>query len=268
MTIVVGAASPDGIVLGADSRTTFSDGTRFRIASDAAEKIFELDERFGVATYGIAFIGTRTVNGLMDEFVAGIAKEDCPNVESFAEALGDFFHERFIAEYGEEEEDKGWHLGFVVAGYDEAGIGHVAEVGVPGPTLVATGVNTADLGCLWRGQTDVIARLVKGVDGEALSQTMEVEDDLREKIAGLEYILLHPTTLQDAADMVSFMVRTTIDMQRFSDGIAQAPGLVPGCGGQTQLLAVTRNGVEWISKRWLVGPSRPGWAEGSAEHGY
>lgn len=265
MTILVGAASPDGIVLGADSRMTLSDGQRHRIASDSTDKLFELDGRFGVATYGIAFVGQRTINGLMDEFIAGVNEGDCPDVETFANALGSFFHGRFEAQFGESDE-QGWHLGFVVAGYDESGIGHVWEVGVPGPAVLSTSINSADLGVLWRGQTDSIARLIKGVDLTSLQQATEVDDELSDALARLEYILLHPSTLQDAADMVSFLVRTTIDMQRFSDGTGQFPGLVPGCGGQTQLLAVTRSGVEWISKRPLVGPSQPGFlGEGSVQ---
>lgn len=70
MTIVVGAASPDGIVLAADSRTTLSDGVRHRISTDSAEKVFELNDSFGVATYGMAVIGKQTITGLMDQFVA------------------------------------------------------------------------------------------------------------------------------------------------------------------------------------------------------
>jgi hypothetical protein len=270
LTIVVGAASPDGIVLGADSRTTYLQGDRHRISSDAADKVFELGEQFGVATYGGAFIGYQTINGLMDEFVANVDDESVADIETFSTALGEFFNERFIAEYGEPGggAGQGWEIGFVVAGY-QAGIGHVREVGVPGPIILDTGVTTAQGGALWRGQTDVIARLIKGYDGSALEQAgKDLPQEARDELAQLEYIVLHPTTLQDAADMVSFLVRTTIDMQRFSDGTALSPGLVPGCGGQTQLLAVTRSGVEWISKRWLVGPSRPGWAEGSMEQGY
>jgi hypothetical protein len=265
VTIVVGAASPDGIVLAADSRTTLSDGQRHRISTDAADKVFELNSRFGVATYGMAGIGHRTINGLMDEFVATADEDVCANVERFANALGAFFHERFVAAFGATETE-GWPLGFVVAGYDDAGIGHVWEVGIPGPTVGKTLVNTADRGTLWRGQVDVIGRLIKGVDWNAIqAASISFDKQVQEPLERLEYILLQPVTLQDAADMASFLVRTTIDMQRFSDGTVLAQGLIPGCGGRTQMLAVKRSGVEWISRRRLTGASRPGWAEGSAE---
>lgn len=265
MTIVVGAASPDGIVLAADSRTTLNDGQRHRISTDTADKVFELNGKFGVAIYGMARIGLRTINGLMDEFVATVDDAACVDVQTFANAVGAFFHDRFIAAEGTPT-GAGWPLGFVVAGYDEAGIGHVWEVSIPGPDVKQTPVNTADQGALLRGQVDVIGRLIKGVDWNALgaaSHSFEGAD--QETLERLEYILLHPVTLQDAADFVSFLVRTTIDMQRFSDGTALAQGLVPGCGGRTQMLAVKRSGVEWINRRRLTGPSRLGWAEGGAE---
>lgn len=262
MTIVVGAASPDGIVLAADSRTTLSDGQRHRISSDSADKLFELNNQFGVATYGMAFIGQRTINGLMDEFVATVDEGACADGESFTNALGQFFHERFEAELGGADL-QGWPLGFVVAGYDDAGIGRMWEANIPGPAIRQTQVNTADQGTLWRGQVDVIGRLVKGVDANALlAAEISFDQEVQDQLDKLEYILLQPITLQDAADLASFLVRTTIDMQRFSDGTALAPGLIPGCGGRTQMLAVKRGGVDWINKRRLTGPSRAGVAEG------
>jgi hypothetical protein len=266
MTIVVGAASPDGIVLAADSRTTLSDGQRHRIATDSAEKLFGLQNRFGVATYGTALLGDQTINGVMNEFVAAADEDPCQDVETFAKTLGAFFTDRFNQVYPEyEATPSGWPLGFVVAGYDSAGVGHVWEVGVPGPVVSEqTDVTTRVRGLLWRGQGDVIGRLVKGIDYLALGAAdVELPDEIVETLKKLEYILLMPATLQDAVDLAAFLVRTTVDMQRFSDGTAFSPGLVPGCGGEIQMLAVTPTGVDWISRRWFVGPTRPGLAEGS-----
>lgn len=266
MTIVVAAASPDGIVLGADSRTTLSDGLRHRISTDAADKVFALGD-FGVATYGLALIGQRTINGLMDEFIATTDEDEaCSGVEEFTKKLAAFFNERYEAEYGPNHAEPGWSLGFIVAGYDTFGIGHAWEVGIPGPIVRQTNINTVERGALWRGQVDVIGRLIKGVDWNALTAAeIDFDEATSASLGRLEYVLLLPVTLQDAVDMTSFLVRTTIDMQRFSDGTSLAPGLIPGCGGRTQILAVTRSSVEWVSRRWLTGPSRPGWAEGGAE---
>ena len=48
-------------------------------------------------------------------------------------------------------------------------------------------------------------------------------------------------------DYATFLVRTTIDMQRFSDGTVAHPGLVPGCGGPIHSLVVERSFVRWAS---------------------
>jgi 20S proteasome alpha/beta subunit len=55
VTVVVGVAAPDGVVLAADSRTTsFPDGmgdqARYRIITDTADKLFTIRDRFAVAT--------------------------------------------------------------------------------------------------------------------------------------------------------------------------------------------------------------------------
>src|SRR4051794_8524288 len=98
MTIVVGVAAPDGLVLAADSRTTRVVDQRYRISSDAAHKVFALCGRFGVATYGAAFIGTNTIAGEMDEFVAELTTGGVPDdVEHLAEALGSFFQTRAVS---------------------------------------------------------------------------------------------------------------------------------------------------------------------------
>lgn len=268
MTVIVGAASPEGVVLGSDSRTTLSEGQRHRIRSDFGEKVFAVHGRFGVATYGIAGIGEKTIAGLMQEFIAQDVESDHEDGAAFARRLGDFFDRVFREQRegdGQPEPEQGWVLGFLVAGYDDAGIGHIWEVGVPGPTLTETPVTTAALGVLWRGQTDVIRRLIKGFDADELQAAgVDVAERTLDELRKLEYILLMPITLQDACDFTSFLIRTTIDMQRFSDGTSHFPGLIPACGGAIQLLAVTGRGVEWISRARLTAASRPGWAEGAA----
>jgi Proteasome subunit len=103
MTIIVGVASPDGVVLASDSRTTSTEGDRYRIRSDTAQKVFAVDRRFGVATCGIAFIGADTIAGVMDRF---LAQEDVGaerTIDEFVGALRRFFTDRlckWLAEIG------------------------------------------------------------------------------------------------------------------------------------------------------------------------
>jgi hypothetical protein len=285
MTIIVGITTPDGVILASDSRTTRGDESGHRIISDSAQKVFEIG-RFGVATTGLAFIAGNTIAGLMDQFLAQFGEDDAKDVDTFANVLGEFFDARFgawIAEAGTreaegddqgdepegrgegegnkaEEEEDGWDTGtlgfaltFLVAGYDAEGIGHIHEVKLPGPERGSHSPNTANHGTIWRGQTDVITRMLKGVDmaGLRLPDDGLSEEVLKEIVDGfdlLEYVHLFPVTVQDAVDYSSFLIRTTIDMQRFSDGTLAQPGLIPGCGGPLQILVVERSGTRWATK--------------------
>ncbi len=263
MTIVVGVAAPDGLILAADSRTTFTDGERTRVASDSAEKIFRLCKgRFGVACYGTALFQYKTVAGHIDEFEAGL---DSPpeDVGVLADQLGRWFQDSVLDAYrvdGQEwEPDFGAQLGFLMAGYDHEGVGKLIDVKVPGPDgprIETTDVSTTNIGVLFEGQTDVIRRLLGGVDSDALVESgVEVSSDVSNALGDLEYKLLMPLTLQDAIDCATFLIRTTIGMQRFSDGTAGKPGGVPGCGGAIRVLAVSRKDSLWVARPDLALPA-------------
>lgn len=93
------------------------------------------------------------------------------------------------------------------------------------------------------------------------------DDEAKEAIQGLEYIVpFWNFALQDAVDYASYIVRTTIDTQRFTDGVASTPGSSPTCGGPIQIVALTaRGGVGWLRRTALRGDPRPGRAEGAQE---
>ena len=85
----------------------------------------------------------------------------------------------------------------------------------------------------WRGQTDVISRLVKGVDMNALAAAAQADgkqqhvDELKATFVGIEYLIpFNAMTLQDAVDFAIFAIRTTIDTQRLTYGLlrSRAPG--------------------------------------------
>lgn len=257
MTIVVGVAAPDGLILAADSRTTFMPGGsrgRTRVGSDSVQKVFPLYGRYGVACYGAMFVDGKTVGGQMDEFEASTPEP--ANIGELTSTLGAFFEDRIVgglAASGKPwRRGQRWQLGFLAAGYDDSRVGHLVDVRVPeseGPGIFPSGASTADIGVAWRGQDDVINRLVGGVDSNTLfASGVHVSDALHEALASLEYNLMRPITAQDAVDWATFLIRTTVEMQRFSDGTRAQPGGVPGCGGVIRILHVTRRGVEWVSR--------------------
>lgn len=262
MTIIVGAASPVGIVLASDSRMTDIRGERHRVRSDSTRKVFSLCETFGAATYGVGFIGQKTIDGLIDEFVATGEIDARTPLDDVAGALQGFFSARLreqARELGVSLPPQGvYPLCFLIAGYNDQGIGLLREVGIPDDDNVRqTGVDTARLGALPRGQTYVIRRLMEGIDPRAADEAGDaIEKAVRGTLDDLHYRVNYPVTLQDAVDLATFWIKTTIAVERFTDGTYQVPGAVPSCGGPIQVLSVLRAGAHWIEQpRVRVAPA-------------
>ena len=60
----------------------------------------------------------------------------------------------------------------------------------------------------------------------------------------LAYKRNFPPSVQEAIDFATFLVRTTIDMQRFSAGTIGFPDRGASCGGAVHAVCVTPMGVE------------------------
>src|SRR5579863_2195769 len=142
--------------------------------------------------------------------------------------------------------EKSWSIDtitFIVAGYDADGVGRASFAIVPdGPTHER---NTEYGGPLWIGQTDVLARIIKGFNWElnALEFVKEARAQgkkVDEELSKLEYLINWGTmTLQDAVDFCVLMTRMTEGIQRFSDGTAMNPGGIPGVGGHVNVATIT-----------------------------
>jgi hypothetical protein len=269
MTIVVAVATPEGLVLAGDSRATLvAENDRHRIASDSVQKVFKVG-RFGVANYGSLMIGGETVAGLMDQFEAALEDEPSEDAAELTERLGRFFADRFEAvlrEAGEEwdVDTQGAALGFLVGGYDSDGVGHLHLVTVP-ETEPAPDVTTVTRGMLWQGQAEAINRLIYGYDALGLAVAeVEPSEEVGDALSGLQYELNYPLTIQDGVDCACFLVRTVVDVQRFTFATAAYADEweVPGCGGPVQVLAIERSGPRWVEQLELTAPKRPGAAEG------
>lgn len=254
MTIVVAVACPEGLVLGADSRATVYGESAARVATDYAQKLFAVSERFGAATFGWGFLDGNTVAGMMEEFEA--QTKPARHVGEAVERLKEFFGDRLkrhLEKGLDEPPAEGVDvLGFVVGGYDEQGVGRLRTLYLPSGTVV-DGASTAaaECGATWEGEIDVLIRLVKGWDAARID-TSEWPEEQRQALEQSEYLTsFTQMALQDAVDFAAFAIRTTIDMQRFSDGTVGAPGRFPSCGGSAELLAITSRGLQWLQETKL-----------------
>ena len=70
-------------------------------------------------------------------------------------------------------------LGFLVSGYDDAGVGEAWEVTLPGRAVEQIATTTNGGGAAWRGQSDVVTRMVRGADLELLVRLAAVNEKYR-----------------------------------------------------------------------------------------
>lgn len=254
MTIVVAVACPEGLVLGADSRSSTFGDRGGRVATDHTQKVFSVADRFGVVTFGYAFVDGNTIAGVMEEFEA--QTEPPQNIDQAAERLRDYFHKRLEKHFDAYPNDKPPEgadaLGFIIGGYDDKGVGRIKLLYLPTKTLhdgAATAAN--ECGAHWDGETQVLSRLVKGWCAVSIDTTGWPQEHL-DALEKASYLTpFGRMALQDAVDFATFAIRTTIDMQRFSDGTVASPGSFPTCGGTAELVAITRRGLQWLQETKL-----------------
>jgi hypothetical protein len=278
MSVAVGVAAAEGLALCVDSRTTQRRDEaepHYRVASNSAEKLYLADGRFAIATYGIATIGGKTIRTLMEEFTPSADLE----LGAYAAALGDYFHGKLGAvtphRRGDyvKAGDMSWPLGFMLVGFDPAGVGHILDIKVRavGARVQSAEPTTENPGVVPRGQVDAIERLLDGLDWSGLEAAgVDLDAEQQDRMRLLRYDLILPTTVDDAVQLAEFLVTTQVGMQSHSDGTYASPKRVPGCGGVVRSAGVDRRGVYWIRNagRAVVGQARPGAVSAQADEAH
>ena len=97
-------------------------------------------------------------------------------------------------------------LGFLVGGYDAAGVGEAWEVILPDRIIEPIATTADGGGAAWRGQSDVVTRLIRGSDLELLERLADAHQ-LGEELHQL-------TPLLDACGY-----RIPFDSMNLQDGI-------------------------------------------------
>lgn len=272
MTVAIAVVSADGVVVAADSRTTFQIGENAptRVLSDYSHKVFQAGGN-AITTYGWAFLLDRNIAGHMAEFAQQDGVNDL-STDELANRLATFFGDRFNRHIAEGRDAAPGPdqiaLGMLVGGYVD-GRGKTFEVLFPGAQVQPRNDSVDNPGAAWRGQTDVISRLIKGVDMNALSVSAEADGkighvkELTQTFAGIEYLIpFQAMNLQDAVDFAIFLIRTTIDAQRLTYGILRSPGSWPGVGGPIEIATVTAtDGFHWVQRTQVQAERKAGEAE-------
>lgn len=277
MTLAVTVVCQDGVVVAADSRTTLANHRMLRVGSDFTHKVFE-SGGVAVATYGEAFVADRSIASHMAEF-AVVEAGNCDHPGPTARKLAAFFGDRYDAHVdelaAEETPPPGVAaLGFLVSGYDDAGVGEAWEVTLPDRSVDTIATTANGGGAAWRGQSDVVTRIVRGSDLELLER-LAAAHRFTEELRALEPLLdacsyripFDSMNLQDGIDFAVLCIRTTIDVQRLTLGpVATTPEFSwPGVGGPIEIATVTpRRGFGWVQRTSVQGERPAGMAEGQA----
>jgi hypothetical protein len=269
LTVAIAVTVADGIVLAADSRTTAQLGGVYRAVSDTTDKVFVVSSR-AVATFGWAFLERRSIAAHMAEY-AVVGTKSGDTVKEFAESLIAHFDPKVKAAQaaGPQIQPGQVALGFLVSGYDK-GVGVTYQAILPSGAVTEMSRTDTNPGAVWQGQTDVIARLFKGLDW-ALLANLAAANNLTTEFTALRPVLdqlsynfaFDAINLQDAIDLAILAIRSTIDVQRLTFGTVAGTPTVPGVGGPIQVLVVRPTGCEWLQRSVLRGerptPSSSSW---------
>ena len=265
MTIAINIAVPEGLVFAADSRQTYTNARNdVRVSSDNARKLFQLGPRHAAVTYGWAFLCNRNIHSHVNDFKTTISPD--LKTEDLAIALAKYLTVQYNAhiekEYDAPVDEKNYALALLVGGYDTGDKeGKVYEIYVPGEEAHLVQTTDNRVGAAWRGHTLVIGRLLKGVDPR-LRDLEGYDADMSKALdaSPLDYLIDYwSMTLQDAIDLATFLVHTTVQMQRFSDGVRMAPGMSANCGGAIDVAVIEpENGFTWIRYKALHAPHASG----------
>jgi hypothetical protein len=260
-TVVVCMALSDGMVLAADSRLTniYPSGVtpQYKVISDSASKLFNVGH-IGIATWDTAFILKRSTGSIIADFDK-TDTGDKADVYAVAERFNTYFGKLYAQHFERFKEQP--NIGFILAGYDKSGIGRFIELDYPqtAKPVPLEQTTRSGQGIVWRGQTEVIQRLIMGYD-PAIGQIPEFSKLDKDTLAKLrtdlttaaEYnIPYEALALQDGIDLSLALVQATVDMQRFSFGTRGAIGSIPGVGGNVDVMVIDPYELSWIKKKTL-----------------
>ncbi len=262
MTIVIALKVGDGLVLGADSASTLVDATGvYQNSYFNAEKLFNVRKGIpvGALTYGLGGLAGRSVSSLAKDLRAMFSDENQAewfidrgtySVEEIATKMVRFFYDRLFVPQFQADLAHSPFMGFFVAGYsahaESAEIWQIEISGgkCPGPVRVVT--PDAGWGIRWQGEVEALQRLVRGwsLDTHQRLVAAGLSADNAADLLDSVRPMIHPTMpIQDAIDLVHFLIDVTCGFVRFSPGNATVAQPIDSA-------AITpHEGFRWIRRK-------------------
>jgi hypothetical protein len=248
----------DGLIIGVDSAVTVGDAGGIRKVFDDGEKLFQLADKIGVATYGLGGLEGRSIGSFIREFELTHPGAGQLPIGEVVEQLRAFFmnvYTRFAeALFGVPfdqipEEQKGT-LGIIVGGFSpNEFLSEAWEIKIPQHSQPNSAYRVCDRGSFlvaWFATFNPIERYLYGYDRGLLAETSAYIEGLlgrpltpeeiqqygpiREKYA--YNIMVDSMPIQTGIEYVRFLVQLVIQHYRFTS-------THPVVGGRAKLGVVT-----------------------------
>jgi hypothetical protein len=260
----------DGVVLAADSATTFAAGqpdgsTAIVNIYNNANKVFNLHKKLpiGAMTWGLGNIGPASISTLSKDLRAkfhGVNSDPWTldptayDIEDVASKAARFFHhDRFVPLYEHVDDEHTQDLGYLVGGYSSgADDPRVFTINTTGPSAgQPVEVLANDTGAAWWGQPEAISRIMTGVSLDTAAALTNLGVDALQAqltVAAIQQQvqkqLVPPAMpIQDAIDLAEFLVHATIQYVRFSPGGQTV-------GGPIEIATITKHeGFKWVARK-------------------
>jgi hypothetical protein len=268
MTIVVTVKINDGIVLAADSASTFYDDKgEFLNIYNNANKVFNLVKGLpiGGLSWGAGGIGSASIATIVKDLRRRLAGQDAKfaswqldpgsyTVQQVAQRVREFlFDELFMGAYGANP-PANYFLGFKVCGYSAgAPLSEVLGIKIINSNCDPPILEQRQdwMGVRWDGEYESMDRLVLGV-GSAIASKLEnigidktrARDAADQLISDLaKWPVLAGMPIQDAIELALFMVETSIKFVKFNMGHNTV-------GGPIEIAAITKHeGFKWVQRK-------------------
>lgn len=256
MTILVSVKINDGIVMAADSASSFASGMVYH----HSRKILNIVDGIpvGVMVAGSGGIGNESLDTLLKDLGVRLRGEDEEHpewkvdpgdytVEHIAQRVRQFLFEEKVQAYAGQVRSQIRLCGYS-AGRPQAEAWDVllSDSDCPPPVCVQ---REQDFGPRWAGDGEALDRLVLGVSSRfaelAEKQGLMTNDGQNARngvgSALYELLFLEAMPIWDAAELARFLVETTIGFIHFS---VSRPKTV---GGQIEIAAITKHeGFHWL----------------------
>ncbi len=260
MSIIVSVKINDGIVMAADSATSFA---QFPQVYEHANKLVNLVKGLplGVMTCGDGGIGNASIATLLKDLRKRLAGHDRDHpewrldVDDHTMAAVSAWVREFFREKGQEVDLRTGFLLLRICGYSS---GHmlpeVWQVAFdngawPDPTCIQP---EQDFGARWNGEMEALNRLILGIGSvpdegaKALAMTPQQLQEAANKLYPHTYetLIVPAAPIQEAIDLARFMVETTKGFINFAVRRQKT------VGGPVEIAAITKHeGFRWVQRK-------------------